>query len=92
MPRIDDHVVGECGNCGGAVVVPRAWMGINVPTPTCEQCGATAKPQYGPRLPMNPPPTEWHTCQTRATSLTDAWRCYFSAVSAHGRSGWQSPT
>ncbi len=54
MPMINDRVVGTCGECGGAVVVPNVWMGVQVPTPTCERCGATAKPNYGRRLPMNP--------------------------------------
>lgn len=48
------HIIGSCGICGGAVSVPLAWYGINRPTPTCESCGATAKPRHGPTLPMNP--------------------------------------
>ena len=51
------QVVGTCGNCGGRVMVPGVWMGINPPIPTCESCGATAK-QQGPVMDMNPPPTK----------------------------------
>jgi hypothetical protein len=45
--------VGTCGNCGGPVQVPTAWYGVNEPTPTCAHCGATAKRNYGPTLPMD---------------------------------------
>lgn len=48
--------VGTCGNCGGPVQVPTAWYGVLPPTPTCGQCGATAKPNHGRVLPMNPAP------------------------------------
>lgn len=54
MPQIDDIIHGTCGNCGGAVVTPRVWMGLQRPTPTCESCGARAAPAYGPRMEMMP--------------------------------------
>lgn len=49
------QVIGRCGNCGGRVTVPSVWLGIYPPVPTCESCGATAKPS-GPTIDMNPPP------------------------------------
>lgn len=55
MPMLNDHEVGRCGNCGGAVVVPMMWHGIQKPTPTCEDCGSTAATS-GPVIPMNPRP------------------------------------
>lgn len=45
--------VGTCGNCGGPVQVPAAWY-ATIP-PTCAHCGATAKTDHGPMLPMNEP-------------------------------------
>lgn len=47
--------VGTCGLCDGPVSVPNVWMSVIPPVPTCENCGATAKPNHGPVLPMNPP-------------------------------------
>jgi hypothetical protein len=47
--------IGTCGLCGGRVSVPTIWMGIIPPVPMCEECGAVAKPNYGPTLPMEPP-------------------------------------
>jgi hypothetical protein len=47
--------VGTCGNCGGPVQVPADWYGIEPPTPTCAHCGAVAKSNYGPTIPMNAP-------------------------------------
>lgn len=49
-------IVGTCGNCGGSVEVPKVWMGIIPPVPTCRTCGAIPKNVFGPRLPMNPSP------------------------------------
>lgn len=46
-------IIGTCGNCGGPVEVPHAWYATIPPTPTCRDCGATAKPSYGPTLPMD---------------------------------------
>ena len=56
MPGINDHVVGTCGNCGGAVTVPRAFLSVIAPVPRCERCHATPKRVFGPTLPMNPAP------------------------------------
>ena len=50
-----DRIVGVCGNCGGNVTVPDAWLGINPPVPTCHSCGSTAR-NTAPVLPMNPRP------------------------------------
>ena len=50
--------VGTCGNCGGPVEVPVAWMGIYAPTPTCRQCGATPREAFGRRMEMNPSPQQ----------------------------------
>ena len=47
--------VGTCGNCGGPVRVPAAWYATIPPTPTCAHCGATAKANHGPVLPMEQP-------------------------------------
>ena len=46
--------IGRCGNCGGAVTAPTVFLSTIPPVPTCEKCGATAKPQ-GPVIEMNPP-------------------------------------
>jgi hypothetical protein len=47
--------VGTCGSCGGRVSVPTVWMSVVPPVPMCETCGATARPDHGPVVPMNPP-------------------------------------
>ena len=46
--------VGTCSQCGGRVATPKVWMGIKPPRPTCEDCGAVAKSDYGPTIPMEP--------------------------------------
>jgi hypothetical protein len=46
--------LGTCGDCGGPVTVPTVWMGIILPTPTCERCGAHPVEAHGPVLPMQP--------------------------------------
>jgi hypothetical protein len=56
LPFDNEQTVGTCGECGGPVVVPIAWWSVIPPVPTCKECGATAKPNYGPVTPMNPPP------------------------------------
>lgn len=47
--------IGTCGNCGGRVSVPRAWMGIHPPVPRCESCGARIKNPWGEAIPMERP-------------------------------------
>jgi len=49
--------IGSCSLCGGRVYVPEHWMGVNPPVPTCEQCGAQAKP-FGPVIEMEPKKTD----------------------------------
>lgn len=44
--------IGQCGNCGGNVSVETVFLSVNPPVPTCESCGATARPQ-GPVIEMN---------------------------------------
>ena len=51
---INSRIVGTCGLCGGPVTVPMLWHGINMPPKTCRDCGAIAKEDYGPVLPMTP--------------------------------------
>jgi len=47
------HVVkGTCGKCGGPVVVPRVWHGVQPPTPQCLNCGAKPKQAHGPVMDM----------------------------------------
>lgn len=45
-------VIGTCNVCGGAVQVPKFWTEPGLPIPTCVRCGAVAKGQYGPLIPM----------------------------------------
>lgn len=47
-----NRIVGTCGNCGGPVVVPVAWMGTLPPIPACNECGAEVRKPYGPTLKM----------------------------------------
>lgn len=52
-------LIGTCGNCGGPVETPDAWLGILPPPAACQSCGSTPKKSYepyGPVLPMNPAP------------------------------------
>lgn len=46
--------VGTCSSCGGRVTVPVAWMSVKPPRPSCESCGAYAKQDHGPVVPMEP--------------------------------------
>lgn len=40
----DFKTLGICSNCGGKVVLfIGPWMGVNSPTPGCQDCGATPK-------------------------------------------------
>lgn len=48
--------VGTCNQCGGRVSIPKLWMSVNPPTPTCEGCGSTLRNPHGPVLDMMPPP------------------------------------
>lgn len=59
LPFNNEQTVGTCGACGGPVTLPIAWWGVIPPVPTCKECGATAKPNYGPVMPMNPPQKVW---------------------------------
>jgi hypothetical protein len=45
------YVIGACSRCGGAVTLPCAWWSVELPRPTCEQCGAVARAS-GPVIPM----------------------------------------
>lgn len=58
-----NQTVGTCGECGGRVSVPRVWMGLVPPIPTCESCGATKKQPHGPKIEMDPagPKTQPYT-------------------------------
>ncbi len=56
-------IVGTCSLCGGCVSVPKLFWSVISPTPTCESCGATAKPNHGPIIPMSPP-TKWTSDRT----------------------------
>lgn len=38
-PNGDNIIVGKCSSCGGIVSVPKAWMSVNRPIPSCEKCG-----------------------------------------------------
>ena len=69
----NEQTVGTCGNCGGPVVVPIAWWGINPPGPQCKRCGAFAKRDFGPPMPMEPPHRiTWSSDGT----ATDPTRCF----------------
>jgi hypothetical protein len=46
--------IGTCSNCGGPVQVPHVWYGVVPPTPTCAHCGAVARANHGPVIPMEP--------------------------------------
>lgn len=50
-------IVGTCSLCGGCVSLPSVFWSVIPPTPTCEGCGATAKSDHGPIIPMSPPTT-----------------------------------
>lgn len=49
-----NQTIGTCSICGGRVTVPSIWLAVIPPTPTCENCGATAAPNNGPVIPMVP--------------------------------------
>lgn len=51
---MNKRTIGTCGDCGGAVTEPTVYMSVVPPVPSCEDCGARVKPNYGPTLPMQP--------------------------------------
>lgn len=52
---MSSHTIGTCSLCGGRVSVPRMWMGIYPPIPTCDSCGATKKHPHGGTVEMEKP-------------------------------------
>ncbi len=42
MAKVDETVVGICGNCGWEVVVPVIFMSTVRPKPKCNSCGLHA--------------------------------------------------
>jgi len=71
-----NRTIGTCSICGGNVTLPNVWGGVVLPTPTCERCGATAKPPELPAIPMNPRQTP------SVTSVKLCPYCHRSAGSA----------
>lgn len=53
LPTANQSIVGTCSICSGPVCVPTAYHSIVPPTPKCNDCGATAKRNYGPVVPMD---------------------------------------
>lgn len=51
---MNDTVVGSCSVCGGSVMIPRLWLGVVPPTPTCRSCGATKRAPKPPVIDMQP--------------------------------------
>lgn len=63
---MNKRCVGKCGNCGGRVIVPTVWMGVNPPIPRCEKCGSSVDQTAGlPTLPMQPKPTKRRVLVTK---------------------------
>ena len=56
LPGNNEQICGTCSLCGGPVVLPIAWWSVVPPQPTCKECGAVAKTDYGPVIPMQPAP------------------------------------
>lgn len=52
---MNDVVIGTCSICGGDVVVPKVWFGVNTPSARCTRCGAMEKRDL-PVIPMVPKP------------------------------------
>ena len=46
-------VVGTCSLCGGGVMLPSIWHGVDSPPAQCDECGAIAQ-NPGPVIPMEP--------------------------------------
>lgn len=70
---MNDHILGSCSRCGGAVAVPGVWLGIIPPTPTCNRCGARAA-QHGPVIEMEPLSQELPSYVTTTTVATNTLR------------------
>lgn len=51
---MSDVVVGVCSICAGRVTVPKHYMSVVEPVPTCQTCGATKSQPYGPVIEMTP--------------------------------------
>ena len=58
---MNKQIIGSCSICGGAVTLPAYCHSVIPPRPTCEQCGAVAKPA-GPVIPMERP-TRKNSCE-----------------------------
>lgn len=87
------NIIGTCSICGGAVSVPRVWMGIIPPTPRCGGCGAMAA-AHGPVIPMQPQPLQprsWGTQQAAPSpwspQMDSMWRNGAEAMVA-AQGGW----
>lgn len=52
LPTANQTIVGTCSICSGPVCVPTAYHSIVPPVPKCADCGASAKRNYGPVVPM----------------------------------------
>lgn len=50
--------IGTCSNCNGPVTVPEFWGGPIPPVPQCTDCGAKSACPYGPKIPMEKPPSK----------------------------------
>lgn len=48
-----NKVIGTCSLCGGRVLTPNIWHGINPPVPHCESCKALPA-NHGPVIEMKP--------------------------------------
>jgi hypothetical protein len=46
---------GTCSLCGGRVITPDMWGGIQPPIQACESCGATKAQPHGPVIQMEKP-------------------------------------
>lgn len=55
-----NRTVGACSLCGGRVVVPAVWLGVNPPIPECESCRATPRRPHGPVIEMEEPSAPPH--------------------------------
>jgi hypothetical protein len=46
--------IGTCSCCGGPVVIPDPWWGVDPPTPECSRCHAVPVAPFGAVIPMRP--------------------------------------